>query len=116
MDLSYATIPVFGGEHRRLYREVQLAYLVSDINNPKNHPIYVVEEYIGSCMLHFSNEETSGVLQVENEVPVQHSAEKQDELWHMYFDGSSSKEGEGARIVLISPGGEVICLMYKLEF
>jgi hypothetical protein len=25
MDLSYATIPVFGGEHRRIYREVQLA-------------------------------------------------------------------------------------------
>ena len=34
----------------------------------------------------------------------------------MYFDGSSSKEGAGARIVLVSPGGEVICLMYKLEF
>jgi hypothetical protein len=25
MDLSYATIPVFGGEHRRLYKEAQLA-------------------------------------------------------------------------------------------
>ena len=34
----------------------------------------------------------------------------------MYFDGSSSKEGAGASIVLVSPSGEVICLMYKLEF
>ena len=34
----------------------------------------------------------------------------------MYFDGSSSKEGAGAGIVLISPGGEMIILMYKLEF
>ena len=34
MDLSYATIPIFGGEQRRLYREVRLAYLVSDHNNP----------------------------------------------------------------------------------
>ena len=30
MDLSFATIPIFRGEKRRLYREVQLAYLVSE--------------------------------------------------------------------------------------
>ena len=34
----------------------------------------------------------------------------------MYFDGSSSKEGVGAGVVLISPSGEVVRLMYKLEF
>ena len=34
----------------------------------------------------------------------------------MYFDGSSCKEGEGACIVLISPGGEIISLIYKMEF
>ena len=34
----------------------------------------------------------------------------------MYFNGSSSKDGEGARVLLISAGGEVISLMYKLEF
>jgi ribonuclease HI len=34
----------------------------------------------------------------------------------MYFDGSSSKEGFGAGIVLISPAQEVIMLSYKLEF
>jgi hypothetical protein len=39
MDLTYATIPVFGGEHRRLYREAQLAYIISDEANPTNHPI-----------------------------------------------------------------------------
>jgi hypothetical protein len=33
MDLTYATIPVFGGEHKRLYREAQLAYIVSDEMN-----------------------------------------------------------------------------------
>ena len=65
MDLSYATIPVFGGEHMMSYIEVHLAYLVSDSNNPSNHPIYDVEEDIGSHMLHLSNEDTTGVLQVE---------------------------------------------------
>ena len=34
----------------------------------------------------------------------------------MYFDGASSKEGAGAGMLLISAGGEVIFLMYKLEF
>jgi hypothetical protein len=30
MDLSYATILFFGGEHKRMYREAQLAYIISD--------------------------------------------------------------------------------------
>ena len=68
-----------------------------------------MEEYIGSCMFHLSNEDKTGVLQMEKEVPIQHSAEKQGELWQMYFDGSSSK-GEKDRIVLISPRGEIIWL------
>jgi hypothetical protein len=40
MDMTYATVPVFGGEQRRLYRETKFAYMVSDQNNPVNHPIY----------------------------------------------------------------------------
>jgi ribonuclease HI len=34
----------------------------------------------------------------------------------MYFDGSSSKEGSGAGIFLISPSQEVITLSCKMEF
>jgi hypothetical protein len=30
VDLTYATIPIFGGENMRLYREVRLDYIVSD--------------------------------------------------------------------------------------
>jgi hypothetical protein len=54
MDHSYATIRVFGGEHRRLYREEQLAYIISDESNPTNHPIYVVDIYLGSSILHLT--------------------------------------------------------------
>ena len=43
MDSSYATIPIFVGEQRSLYREVQFSYLVSDNNHLANHPIYSVE-------------------------------------------------------------------------
>ena len=80
MDLSYATIPIFGGEQQRLYREVQMAYLVSDSDNPTNHPIYTVEEGLSSCILHLSNEDTSGVFQVEKKKAVYHTTEKEDEL------------------------------------
>ena len=44
MDLTYATIHVFGGENRRLYRELQFSYIVTDDKNPTNHPLYVVDK------------------------------------------------------------------------
>jgi hypothetical protein len=51
MDLTYVTIPVFGGEHRIFYREAQLAYIVSDEANPTNHPIYALDTDLGSSLL-----------------------------------------------------------------
>ena len=67
-------------------------------------------------MLQFRDNSTSGMLHVEKEKPIKHIVEQKYELWKMYFDGSSSKEGARASIVLISPGGEIISLMHKLEF
>ena len=50
MDLSYATIPVFG-TLRRLYRENRMAYMISNRENPENHPIYSIDTDMGSSML-----------------------------------------------------------------
>ena len=50
MDLSYATIPIFGAL-RRLYRENRLAYMISNRENLENHPIYSVDIDMGSSML-----------------------------------------------------------------
>ena len=117
MDLSYATIPVFGGENKRLYRELQFAYIVTDDKNPTNHPLYAIDKNLGTCMLHFSDDDNIvSLLQVEKEQPVKCSKEHEDELWQLYFDGSSCKEGAGVGVILISPGGEIVKLMYKLEF
>ena len=55
MDLPYAIIPVLGGAHRRMYREAQLAYIISDEGNPTNHPIYVVDIDLGSSILHLTD-------------------------------------------------------------
>ena len=60
MDLTYATIPMFGGETKRLYRENQLAYIISKESRSVNHPIYAVDTDFGSCILHiYDNQETS---------------------------------------------------------
>lgn len=51
MDLSYATIPIFG-EQRRLYRENHLAYMVRNKDNLENHPIYPIDTDMGSTMFY----------------------------------------------------------------
>ena len=51
MDLTYATIPMFGRETKRLYRENQLDYIISNERNSENHPIYAVDIDFGSCIL-----------------------------------------------------------------
>jgi hypothetical protein len=57
MELTYSIIPIFWGEHMRLYRDVMLEYIVNDHHNLRNHPIYVVEDKIGSSVFHLNNEE-----------------------------------------------------------
>ena len=51
MDLTYATIPMFGGNTKRLYRENQFTYIISNAKNSTNHPIYAVDTEFGhaSC-------------------------------------------------------------------
>ena len=60
-DLSYATVPVFGGEQRRLYREAKLTYIISDEKEPTNHPIYLVDIGLGSCILHIDDSQSSSL-------------------------------------------------------
>jgi hypothetical protein len=113
MDLSYATIHVFGGEQWRLYMEVRMDYLVSDHENPTNHPIYVVDDDIGSSIFHMSDQmEKISVRKTSTVV-----WDREDNfVWRMYFDGACSREGSGVGIVFISPTKEVIPMSYKLEF
>jgi hypothetical protein len=59
MDLSYAMILVFGGELKRLYRENQLAYIISDAKNSVNHPIYAVDTDFGSCILQIDDSQST---------------------------------------------------------
>jgi ribonuclease HI len=113
MDMTYATVPIFGGELRRMYRETNFSYVVSDQNNPVNHPIYVADEYLGCCILSVNEEYNETPMLVD---PLVNLVEEVDDLWKMLFDGACSKEGVGAGIILISPTKKEIHLSHKLEF
>jgi hypothetical protein len=107
---------VFRGEQRRLYREAQLAYIISDEENPTNHPIFAVDTDLGTSMLQL----TDGP-QAPMEIRKQPITSCEDPLsnvsvWKMFFDGASSRESVGAGVVFISPTQETISLSYKLEF
>jgi hypothetical protein len=115
MDLSYATIPVFGGEFRILYHESQLAYIISDSDHSINYPIYAVDVDFGSSIFHIDNV-VQHSFPLTKPVDAPQSIENKNLLWKLYFDGASSREGAGAGVVLISPKPEVITLSYKLEF
>jgi ribonuclease HI len=116
MDLSYVTILVFGGEHKRIYREAQLSYIISDEANPKNHPIFAVDTDLGSNILKLTNAPQTP-FEIKNDLLklVRHLL-KIPQVWKMFFDGASSKESVGAGVVFISPTQEIISLSYKLEF
>ena len=37
-------------------------------------------------------------------------------IWTLHFDGANSKEGNGVRVLLISPTGQWVPLSFKLEY
>jgi len=83
-DLSEATMPVFGGESRRLYREAQLAYIINDEKNPTNHPIYAVDTDFGACILQI---EESQKASMQLRKPTNQTKEEQgSQVWEMFFD------------------------------
>jgi ribonuclease HI len=114
MDLSYATILVFGGENRRFYGESQLAYIIIDDQNPVNHPIYSVDTCMGSCILQIDDTLYESLLLKQ---PIVQPIEiGENDLWTMFFDGACTRESAGVGIVIISPLKETTHLSFKLDF
>jgi ribonuclease HI len=114
MDLSYAMILMFGGEIKRLYGENQLAYIISDAKNSVNHPIYAVDTDFGSCILQIDDSQSAPLQLVKT--TEQQTDHKGVPVWTMYFDGASTKDSTGARVVLISPLENAMHLSFKLDF
>ena len=125
MDMSYATIHVFG-EQRRLYRENRLAYMISSPKYPENHPIYSVETDLGSAIFCNSTFDEQHDCEAILEKGKEQKQEKQvfldeveliEEKWcTIRFDGAISKEGARASISITSPEFEYKSVSYKLYF
>ena len=114
MDLTYATIPMFGGETKRLYRENQLSYIIGNEQNSINHPIYAVDTDLGACILQIDD---SQLVSMHLTKPAYRQPEEvTTSIWSMFFDGTSTQASVGAGVVLISPSKETIHLSYKLDF
>jgi hypothetical protein len=100
MDLTYATIPFFGGEHRRLYRKPQLAYIVSDEADPTKHSIFALDTDLGSSLLQLTDT-PEAPFQIKKKPIFNHEIPLPTTyVWKMFFDGASSSEGTDAGVVL----------------
>jgi hypothetical protein len=107
----------FWGVNRRLYRESQLAYVISDEKNPSNHPIYAVDTDMGSCILQFDDSLSDTLLlrKPPDQTSVQPTEIAEDDLWTMFFDGACTKESAGAGIVFISPSKKLPTCLTNLN-
>jgi hypothetical protein len=116
MDILYATILVFWGEHRRLYREAQLAYIISDEANLTNHPIFAIDIDLGTTMLWITDAPQTPIEIRKQPITSCEDPPPNTSIWKMFFYGASSRESVGVGVVFISPIQETISLSYNLEF
>jgi hypothetical protein len=92
-----------GGEHRRIYREAQLAYIISDEENPTNHPIFALDTDLGSSMLHLTDAPQPPIEIRKQSITYCEYPPPNTSVWKMFFYGASSKEGVSDGVVCISP-------------
>jgi hypothetical protein len=81
MDMTYATIPVFGGDTRKLY------CIVSDPNHPNNYLVNSKEQDLG-CFILYVNDEPKNCTENVNMPLSENNLE--EGMWKMYFDKASS--------------------------
>jgi hypothetical protein len=119
--MTYATIPVFGGQFTRLYRETRLAFMVSDPHNPNNHPVYIADQDLGNCILSIDDDIDLGIDESCTEEKTEKEKIKKNVystgVWKMFFDDASSYFGAGAGALLVAPDNQfVIPFSYRLQW
>jgi hypothetical protein len=101
LDVAHLSIP-WNGKNIIVLREGRISPYIESV--PQSNIIYI-EEYLG----------VYSIFAEEDNIPLER-INLEDDMWHMHFDGSSSNEGNGAGIILVSPVGRIHNLSYKLEF
>ena len=85
MDMSYATIPIFGAQ-RRIFREKILSYMVTSVERPNNHPIYSLGTEIRSAIFFTEGGKYSFSSHNVAFVPAK---EELEGVWNVSFDGET---------------------------
>ena len=116
LDMTYSMIPIFGGQFTRLYRDTWLTYTVSDPQNPNNYPVYVVDQGLGNCILSIDDDfETCRENENEKVKISEENVIIREGMWKMYFNGASSWDGVGARLLFVTPNDEH-CIPFSYRF
>jgi ribonuclease HI len=81
-----------------------------------NHPIFSLDTDLGSSLLKHTDALEPPLKIRKNSLTLCEDSPLITSIWKMFFHGASSREGVGARVVLVSPVEEIISMSYKLEF
>jgi hypothetical protein len=105
LDMTYATILVFGGQFTRLYRETRLAFMASDPCNLNNHLVYITNQDLGNCILSIDDDIVLGIDEscIEEKIVKEKKNVYSIGVWKMFFDDASSYFGAGAGALLVAP-------------
>jgi len=95
LDLTYATIPTFRSEERRLYREPRFVKTLTPAEGSRNFPVYGKESDL-SCQVLEEDETILEETQVHLTMQLDDQHIDKNKVWKLYFDGANSKEGNGA--------------------
>lgn len=112
--LTYAPIPIFGGEEGRLYMESVFIKIITRVDFPNNSHVYVT----GRDITYFMLDEDCFILEethVQNVVKLDQQLKYCSKVWKLHFDGVNYKEGNGVGSLLISLERILIPLSLKLE-
>jgi hypothetical protein len=66
LDMSYATVPVFG-QQRILYRETLMKYMVNSQEKPHNYPLYSAHSDLDSFILYNDGDMGEQIIQLEED-------------------------------------------------
>jgi hypothetical protein len=86
-----------GEGHRILYREAQLAYIISDESDPTNHPIFSLDTDLGSSLVQLTDALETPLEIRKKPISSHEIPPPTTSMWKMFFDGASSRESVGAR-------------------
>lgn len=93
LDMSYATISVFG-QPRKLYRETLMKYMVSSDEKPQNFPIHSMHSDMDSFILYNAEHDNKEITAKDLKyITADTKNIFHESLWHLDFDGSVNRLG-----------------------